>query len=69
MRKYLTIDHDKGYPAGPAIYYECGKCGDVLASQPKENIGCSCSNIFIDVEWGRLAIRDHERFKAFVQTE
>lgn len=44
-----------GYPRGKGLYYRCRKCGDAIASVPADNMGCSCDNLFIDVDYHRLA--------------
>lgn len=47
---------------GRGIFYRCEKCGEMIHSVPKNNIGCKCGNIFIDVDYGRLAIDDYSKF-------
>jgi len=66
-RRYFEVEEEKGYPAGPKIYYECTRCGTVLASKPKESISCICSNIIIDVEYGRLTIRNFGDVRFFIE--
>jgi hypothetical protein len=65
MKSYLNLDLNQGYPAGKDIFYECGQCGDVIPSQPKESLCCSCGNICIDVDAGRISVKDHSLFKVF----
>ena len=66
MRNYLTADPEiTGYPVGDSLFYECTRCGTVLPSQPPDNIACTCNNILIDVEWGRVRVKDHSQFKMF----
>ena len=65
MRTYTSFDPLQGYPAGTDLYYECGICGDVLPSLPKDSIMCSCKNITIDADYGRISIRDHGMIKLF----
>lgn len=67
-RSYLNFDPVAGYPAGPDIFYECSKCGGVIPSEPKDGIGCSCRNIFIDVDAGRVSIRDDSMMKIFKES-
>lgn len=47
---------------GRGIFYKCEKCGEMIYSVPKDNIGCKCGNVFIDVNYGRLAIDDYSKF-------
>ena len=55
----INYDYKKGYPAGNDLFYECLECHQRLPSMPVDNIGCSCGNIFIDMEAGRfIAIND-----------
>jgi len=50
-------------PRGRDIYYRCAECGDVLPSDPKDNVGCLCGNIFTDFDYFRLAVRDLPKFE------
>lgn len=47
-------------PRGRDIFYRCGRCADVVPSDPRDNVGCSCGNVFIDVDYFRLAIEDYK---------
>jgi hypothetical protein len=47
---------------GKDIYYKCTLCGSILPSMPKDNVGCKCGNIFIDIDFVRLAIDDYKHF-------
>jgi hypothetical protein len=51
-------------PKGRDVYYRCTRCTDVVASQPRDNIGCRCGNVFVDVDSFRLAVRDLSAFEA-----
>lgn len=51
-------------PKGRDIYYRCKLCGDIIPSQPKDNVGCKCGNVFIDVDAFRLAVKDYLQFQA-----
>ena len=62
---YHSYDPERGYPAGSNLYYECLKCGDIVPSLPIDNIFCSCRNIAIDVDYGRISIKDHSLIKLF----
>ena len=48
---------------GKDIYYKCTLCGDIIPSIPGDNVGCKCGNIFIDIDYFRLAIDDYNHFK------
>jgi hypothetical protein len=61
----MTFNPREGYPAKLGHFYECMRCGDVVASVPKETGGCKCDNIFIDVEAERMAVRDVTQLKLF----
>ncbi len=47
---------------GRDIYYKCEACDGILPSQPKDNIGCSCGNVFVDIDYFRLSIKDYDKF-------
>ena len=51
-------------PKGEDLFYRCGGCGGIIPSVPKDNVGCECGNIFIDIDFWRLAIRDYSLFEA-----
>lgn len=48
---------------GPKISYLCTRCGDLTPSQPDDNCGCSCGNIFIDLDYFRLDVEEWSCFK------
>ena len=45
-------------PRAKDIFLRCGKCGEIIPSQPKDSMGCKCGNVFIDVDYLRLAVED-----------
>lgn len=63
--RYLDIDLTRGFPAGDAIRYECLSCGDVLLSTPPHAVACKCRNVIVDVDAGRVAVKDATKFRAF----
>jgi hypothetical protein len=65
-RRYLPFDSKSGYSGGPGVFYECIRCAEVLASLPPDSIMCSCRNIRIDVDYGRLAVSDETYLRVFV---
>lgn len=44
--------------SGPTIYYFCLKCGDTVESAPRNAARCSCRNINVDADAGRISIKD-----------
>lgn len=64
-RNYYSFDPTSGYPAGENFFYECLKCGEILPSLPKDSIMCSCKNIAIDVDYGRISIKNNNLVKLF----
>jgi hypothetical protein len=48
---------------GKKIYYLCTACGEAIPSIPADNVGCKCGNVFIDIDYFRLVIRDYKHFK------
>lgn len=50
-------------PKGKDIYYKCLRCGGIIPSQPTDNVGCKCGNVFIDIDYFRLAIEDYRQFQ------
>ena len=64
-RKYVTFNPVSGYPAGKDLSYECSKCGDVIPSIPTDVASCSCRNIVIDTDAGRVSVKDDSQMKIF----
>jgi len=64
-KKYLILNSLAGYRAGEAICYECIICGGTLKSMPEHSVACKCRNIIIDVDAGRIAVKDSSKFRAY----
>lgn len=65
-RKYIVFDPSKGYPAGTSVRYECGICGDTVASMPENAAACKCRNLIVDSDAGRIAVKDSSKMKAYI---
>jgi hypothetical protein len=50
-------------PKGKEYFYRCAACGGVIPSTPRDNVGCECGNIFIDLDYLRLAVKDYTKFE------
>jgi len=48
---------------GKNIYYKCTKCGDIIPSHPRDNMGCKCDNVFIDIDCFRLVVKEYSHFQ------
>jgi hypothetical protein len=64
-RRYFDFDPRQGYPAGDALYFECTACGGSMPSLPPESTQCACGNLAIDVDYGRVSVRDHSKMQIF----
>ena len=64
-RRYIRFNPALGYPGGPQYYYECLLCGDVVPSIPPKPANCRCCNIIVDIDAGRMNIRDHTNARLF----
>jgi len=67
-KKYINFDPTKGYPVGLDVYFECCLCRGTLQSLPKHSVACKCRNIIVDVDAGRIAVKDIAQIKAFSDT-
>lgn len=65
-REYLKGDVNKGFPAGESIRYRCLICGEVLPSMPPYAVACKCRNVIVDVDAGRVTVKDALRFEAYI---
>jgi len=50
-------------PKDKNLFYRCLYCSGIIPSIPKGNVGCECGNIFIDIDYWRLVIRDYSLFE------
>lgn len=64
-RHYVRFDPALGYLGGPQLFYECLLCGDVVPSIPPKPTDCQCRNIIVDIDAGRMNIRDHTSARLF----
>lgn len=58
MEERFSLDHSAGYPRAAGIWFECTICGVRLKSDPPSSVACMCRNIIVDVDAGRIAIKD-----------
>ena len=65
MRRYIDFDPTKGYPAGKTLFYECLRCGTSIPSRPAASTGCPCSNLVIDIDYGRVSVDDHSLMRIY----
>lgn len=65
-KRYLNMDSSKGFPAGDSIRYECLACGDTLLSIPPHAVACKCRNVIVDVDAGRVTVKDATKFRAYI---
>ena len=58
--RIVDLQHRAGasLPASNNIFYQCQRCWDVIPSMPADNLYCSCTNIYIDVDAGRAGAKD-----------
>jgi hypothetical protein len=54
----MSFDAASGYPQGDDLYYQCSLCGDIVRSQPIESAECSCGNLVVDSDTGKLLPRN-----------
>lgn len=58
----LRDTHDA--PRDRDIFYRCRLCEGMIPSIPKDNVGCKCGNVFIDIDYFRLDVEDMTQFEA-----
>ncbi len=64
-RSYLRFEPGTGYPARKKLFYECGRCGDSLPSAPVRAMACTCRNIVVDADAGRISVKFPESVRLF----
>jgi rRNA maturation endonuclease Nob1 len=55
-------------PKDKNLYYRCSACKSIIPSLPKDNVGCQCGNIFIDIDYWRLSVKDFSLFEVLRKT-
>lgn len=67
--KYVIIQKEiqsaREAKKGKDIFYKCTKCQEIIPSIPTDNIACKCGNVYIDIDYFRLAIRDYNNFQVY----
>mgnify|MGYP001302904743 CR=1 FL=1 len=64
-KRYLDFNPSNGFPAGEAVRYECLSCGDTLSSIPQHAVACRCRNVIVDVDAGRVTVKDMNNFRVY----
>ena len=49
-------------PKGEGIFYQCTACLSIVPCTPDDNTGCRCGNVFVDVDYHRLSVKDFDHF-------
>jgi hypothetical protein len=57
IRKH-RFDPKVSNPWGEGVYYQCERCGVRLDSMSPRGVACSCQNLALDVDAGRIAALD-----------
>jgi hypothetical protein len=58
--KVVKFNPKEGYPVGRKLFYMCKTCGVTIPSQPSHSAGCKCRNVFIDIDYARVAVKRDE---------
>ena len=61
--KYQKLNFRRGYPFSSNLFYECLECNELVHSAPKNSATCSCHNIIVDADAGRVTVRDNSKIK------
>ena len=65
----VAFDAAAGYPVGETIFYECSICRDVLPSEPPDSENCTCGNLYIDIDAGRMGARRGDETLTLLRAE
>lgn len=60
---YPRSDGGPYYPQSEDVYFECLQCGDLLSSSPSDSGGCTCGNVFLDIDAAHLGVKDHDKMR------
>lgn len=66
-RFLIQIEYDplSGYPIGSDVYYICSICDQIIPSIPTDNCSCTCENIFVDIDSGRVSVKDSGKIDVY----
>lgn len=64
-RKYRAFDPSKHYRPSKDLFYECLVCGGTIPSLPKRATSCTCRNVAVDADSGRVEVRDQSKVRLF----
>lgn len=67
MSRVVPFDPAEGFPVAALLHYECLDCGGTVPSTPADSIGCSCGNVFVDVDVGRVSVKRAARVRLMQQ--
>jgi hypothetical protein len=67
MKRQITFDPRQGFPAARNITYRCLKCSTEVPSMPwpTDRSTCECANIHVDMDGGRITVKDPQQLEAF----
>lgn len=78
LRRYylwrpVEFDEENGYPFGENLFYECQICQQLVPSLPDRAdrdlaIECSCGNVIIDADAGRILVSKPNSIKLYKRT-
>ena len=54
-------DRTRVHPMGHGVYYGCQICGSRLDSSSQHAVACSCRNLVLDIEAGRISVKDPKK--------
>ena len=67
MRSYIELNI-RTRPCRKGVFYECVKCGGIIPSDTMDNVRCSCRNVFIDADAGRISFLDSSKVRCFEES-
>mgnify|MGYP003383460931 CR=1 FL=1 len=69
MKRQIKFDPKQGFPAGRNITYRCLDCGIEVPSAPwpTDRSTCRCANIHVDMDGGRITVKDPAKLEAYYE--
>lgn len=58
---YLEHDFATGWPSADDLFYQCQKCGELIAST--QDGQCKCGNVYFDAGYGRAGAADESKVR------
>lgn len=65
-QRIIPYDPTAPNPIGNGVFYQCLICGDKIDSTVVNAVACSCRNLVVDADAGRITGRKPEKIQIII---